>query len=127
VEDEALRMEERMARRLRRGAAEFAASGPGEEALVAALHRQAANADAARDTVLAFTASVRRFRAAGSTSRPRPLAGTGTGTGDDDDAHQNLASVYLVVVVCFYSILKNVAEMCVFHSHRPRSNPTQTY
>jgi hypothetical protein len=56
-----------MAARLRRGAAEFAASRPGEEALVAALHRQATNADAARDTVQAFTASVRRFRAAGST------------------------------------------------------------
>lgn len=99
VEDEAMRMEERMARmaaRLRRGAAEFAA---GEEAFVAALHWQAANADAARDTVHAFTASVRRFRAAGSTSqRPRPLARTGT-EDDDDDAHQNLASVYLVVVV----------------------------
>jgi hypothetical protein len=41
VEDEAMRMEERMAARLRRGTAEFVASRDGEEALVAALHRQA--------------------------------------------------------------------------------------
>jgi hypothetical protein len=104
VEDDALRMEERMARmavRLRRGAAEFAARRPGdgEEALVTALHRQAANADAARATVQAFTASVRRFRAAGSTLRPRPTTGPGPGPGTEDDAHENLSSVYLIVVV----------------------------
>ncbi|CAN6335005.1 unnamed protein product [Urochloa humidicola] len=69
AEDMAVRMEETMAelaRRLRRGAAEFA----GDEELAAALHRQAANADAARTTVEAFTASVRRFRAAGGNAVP---------------------------------------------------------
>ncbi|CAN6335011.1 unnamed protein product [Urochloa humidicola] len=69
AEDTAVRMEETMAelaRRLRRGAAEFA----GDEELAAALHRQAANADAARATVEAFTASVRRFRAAAGSAMP---------------------------------------------------------
>jgi len=78
VEDEAVRLEERMATlagRLRRGAAEFAAR-PGEEALVAALHGQAANADAARATVEAFTASVRRYRAAAAAGA---LAAAGAG------------------------------------------------
>ncbi|KAL6906328.1 hypothetical protein ACP4OV_003929 [Aristida adscensionis] len=58
-------MNARLAGSLRRGAAAFAAR-PGEEALVAALQRQADCADAARATVEAFTASVRRTRAAGS-------------------------------------------------------------
>ncbi|KAF8766327.1 hypothetical protein HU200_007844 [Digitaria exilis] len=56
------RMEERLAwlaGSLRRGAAAFAA---GEEALVGALQGHAANADAARATVEAFAASVRRLR-----------------------------------------------------------------
>ncbi|CAN6343823.1 unnamed protein product [Urochloa humidicola] len=69
AEDMAVRMEETMAelaRRLRRGAVEFA----GDEDLTAALHRQAANADAARATVEAFTASVRRFRAAAGNALP---------------------------------------------------------
>ncbi|CAN6335002.1 unnamed protein product [Urochloa humidicola] len=76
VEDMAVRMEENMAAlagRLRRGAVEFAAR-PGEEALVAALHRQAASADAARATAEAFTASVRRFRAAAGGSVLFPAA-----------------------------------------------------
>ncbi|CAN6352362.1 unnamed protein product [Urochloa humidicola] len=78
VEDAAVRVEESMATlagRLRRGAAELAAR-PGEEALVAALHMQAASADAARATVEPFTASVRRFRAAagGGGSAPPPAA-----------------------------------------------------
>ncbi|KAL6641511.1 hypothetical protein ACP70R_019692 [Stipagrostis hirtigluma subsp. patula] len=77
VEHAAARMEGRMARlagRLRRGAAAFAAR-PGEEALVAALQRQAANADAARATVEAFTASVRRFQAAGRSPPDGAAAG----------------------------------------------------
>ncbi|PUZ67885.1 hypothetical protein GQ55_3G470300 [Panicum hallii var. hallii] len=79
AEDEAVRLEERMATlagRLRRGAAEFAAR-PGEEALVAALHGQAANADAAHATVEAFTASVRRYRASAGSAPPAGAAGTG--------------------------------------------------
>ncbi|CAO2177862.1 unnamed protein product [Urochloa humidicola] len=76
VEDMAVRMEENMAAlagRLRRGAVEFAPR-PGEEALVAALHRQAASTDAARATAEAFTASVRRFRAAAAGSALPPSA-----------------------------------------------------
>ena len=42
--------------------------------IVSALHRQAANADVARATAEALTASVRRYRAAGS-SRPAEAAG----------------------------------------------------
>ncbi|KAK3153379.1 hypothetical protein QOZ80_2BG0171540 [Eleusine coracana subsp. coracana] len=56
-----------LAARLTRGAAAFAAR-PGEEPLVAALRRQAANADAARATVEAFRASVRRVQAAAGRS-----------------------------------------------------------
>ncbi|CAN6338951.1 unnamed protein product [Urochloa humidicola] len=78
VEDAAVRVEESMAAlagRLRRGAAELA----GDEELAAALHRKAASADAARATVEAFTASVRRFRAAAAAaaaagSAPPPVA-----------------------------------------------------
>ncbi|CAL4897808.1 unnamed protein product [Urochloa decumbens] len=73
VEDAAVRTGESMAAlagKLRRGAAEFA----GVEELAAALHRQAANADAARATVEAFTASVRRFRAAAAASSAMPPA-----------------------------------------------------
>ncbi|CAN6357013.1 unnamed protein product [Urochloa humidicola] len=64
--------------RLRRGAAELFAGE--EEELAAALHRHAADADAARAEVEAFTASVRRFRAAAAGSA-LPPAGTKTGTG----------------------------------------------
>ncbi|KAL6641510.1 hypothetical protein ACP70R_019691 [Stipagrostis hirtigluma subsp. patula] len=90
VEDAAVRMEERMGRlagRLRRGAAAFAAR-PGEEALVAALQRQAANADAARATVEAFIASVRRFRAAGRSIPDGPGGG-----------HARMSSIYLILNV----------------------------
>ncbi|CAL4890993.1 unnamed protein product [Urochloa decumbens] len=76
VKDMAVRVEASMAAlagRLRRGAAEFAAR-PGEEAFAAALHRQAASADATRATVETFTASVRRFRAAAAGSAMPPAA-----------------------------------------------------
>ncbi|CAL4905131.1 unnamed protein product [Urochloa decumbens] len=79
VEDMAVRLEANLAAlagRLRRGAAEFAAR-PGEEAFAAALHRQAASADATRATVETFTASVRRFRAAAAAGSAMPPAATG--------------------------------------------------
>jgi hypothetical protein len=87
VEEAAARKEEslaRMADRLRRGAA-----AADEEALVAALRRQAANADAARSTVEAFAASVRRFRAAGS-SRGPATAGAPT--------NEAFLTVYIILV-----------------------------
>ncbi|KAF8728198.1 hypothetical protein HU200_018786 [Digitaria exilis] len=68
LERACVRMEERMAwlaGSLRRGAVAFAAARPGEEeaALVAGkLEGHAASADAARGTVVAFAASVRRLR-----------------------------------------------------------------
>ncbi|RLN16082.1 hypothetical protein C2845_PM02G19090 [Panicum miliaceum] len=61
-------MHERMvclAGRFRRGAAAFEAR-PGEEALVGALERQAAKADAVHATVEAFMDTVRRYQDAGS-------------------------------------------------------------
>ncbi|KAK3153382.1 hypothetical protein QOZ80_2BG0171610 [Eleusine coracana subsp. coracana] len=76
VEDAVVLLGERLARmsaRLRRGVA-----GPSEEAFMAGLLQQADNADVARATVEAFTASVRRFRAAGSGSdRSLPPDGAG--------------------------------------------------
>ncbi|CAN6338948.1 unnamed protein product [Urochloa humidicola] len=81
VEDAAARAEETMAalaRRLRRGAAGLFA-GDDEALVVAALHRHADNADAARAAVEAFTASVRRFRAAAAGSAPPPTGTTATG------------------------------------------------
>ncbi|CAN6361826.1 unnamed protein product [Urochloa humidicola] len=79
VEGMAARAEESLAAiagRLRRGAVELFA---GDEAVVAALHRHADIADAARATVEAFTASVRRFRAAAGSARPPPAIATETG------------------------------------------------
>ncbi|KAK8458599.1 hypothetical protein SEVIR_3G403666v4 [Setaria viridis] len=93
VEDDAVRMEESMAALaggLRRGAAEFAAR-PGEEELVAALERQAATADAARATVVAaFTASVRRYRAAGSSLPPAAQPGHA----ERITIHSNISDLY---------------------------------
>ncbi|KAK3153385.1 hypothetical protein QOZ80_2BG0171770 [Eleusine coracana subsp. coracana] len=66
LESEVVWIEEKMASlagRLRRGAEVFAAR-PGEEALVCALQRQAANADAVRAMAQAFKATVARYRAA---------------------------------------------------------------
>ncbi|CAN6311776.1 unnamed protein product [Urochloa humidicola] len=59
-----------LARRLRRGAEAFAAR-PGEEALVDALWRQAANADAVCATVEAFAHTVRRYQESRTPVLPR--------------------------------------------------------
>ena len=91
VEAAAVRMEQwlaALAARLRRGAAEFAEEE--EAALVAALERQAAKADAARAAVEAFTASVRRFRDAGGSALPPASGAAGPG-------HAAIAVIYIVV------------------------------
>jgi hypothetical protein len=91
VEAAAVRMEQwlaALAARLRRGAAEFAEDE--EAALVAALERQAAKADAARAAVEAFTASVRRFRDAGGSALPPASGAAGPG-------HAAIAVIYIVV------------------------------
>ncbi|KAG2576481.1 hypothetical protein PVAP13_6NG026483, partial [Panicum virgatum] len=91
VEAAAVRMEQWLAAlvaRLRRGAAEFAEEEE-EEALVAALERQAAKADAARAAVEAFTASVRRFRDAGGSALPPASGAAGPG-------HAAIAVIYIV-------------------------------
>ncbi|KAF8692131.1 hypothetical protein HU200_039736 [Digitaria exilis] len=98
AEAAAVRMEQRLAAlagRLRRGAAEFAEVEE-EAALVAALERQAGKADAALGAVEAFTASVRRFRAAGG-------GGGGGGAlpvvaGDAGPGNTNIADIYVVVI-----------------------------
>ncbi|KAK3153380.1 hypothetical protein QOZ80_2BG0171550 [Eleusine coracana subsp. coracana] len=89
VEDAAVLLGERLARmsaRLRGDAAR-----PGEEALMAGLLRQADNADTARVTVEAFTASVRRFRAAGSGSGSLVSDGAGAG------GHTDISMNYLIL------------------------------
>ena len=91
VEAAAVRMEQwlaALAARLRRGAAEFFEEE--EAALVAALERQAAKADAARAAVEAFTASVRRFRDAGGSALPPASGAAGPG-------HAAIAVIYIVV------------------------------
>ncbi|TVU02195.1 hypothetical protein EJB05_52338, partial [Eragrostis curvula] len=79
VEDAAALLAERLARMSGRLTRRAAAARPGEEALVAGLRRQAANADAARATVEDFAESVRRFRAAAGTGRPIPDHDGGAG------------------------------------------------